>query len=152
VWFNPIVKTLLKSPFHRVVSKTMMLITFTGRKSGHVYTLPVSYFQMVDDDGVYIASVSSKDRIWWRNLRGGKLTTVFINGKSYQATSEVFEKNETVYKYFLSMFSSHANLAKWFAISINADGKPDVGQTRSLAEKSVFIRTQVNGDLFNIGK
>lgn len=152
MWYNPIIEMLLKSPFHGFVSKTMMLIAFTGRKSGHVYTIPVNYFQMEDDHVAYIGSVSSKERTWWRNLRGGTVTTVYIKGKSYQATSEVFEDNETVCDYLSCMFTTHKNIAKYYEICIDAEGKPDISQIRRLAEKSAFVRTMVNEDLTNIGQ
>jgi hypothetical protein len=45
-------KLVLRSPAHGVVSKTILLITFTGRKSGKTYTTPVSYSQF--DDQVYV--------------------------------------------------------------------------------------------------
>ena len=34
-------KLVLRSPVHKMVSKTVLLITFTGRKSGKTYTTPV---------------------------------------------------------------------------------------------------------------
>lgn len=40
---NPIVKGLLRSPLHGLMSKNTMLIEFKGRKSGRMFTTPVSY-------------------------------------------------------------------------------------------------------------
>ncbi len=42
-WLNKMMMWMLRSPFHGIVSKNIMLITVTGRKSGKKYTLPVSY-------------------------------------------------------------------------------------------------------------
>ena len=41
--YNPLMKWLLRSPLHGVVSKMYLLVTFTGRKSGTVYSTPVEY-------------------------------------------------------------------------------------------------------------
>ena len=38
---NKTMKLILRSPMHGVVSKSMLLISFTGRKSGKTYTTPV---------------------------------------------------------------------------------------------------------------
>ena len=47
-WLNCVMKFVLRSPLHGVVSKKIMLLTFTGRKSGKRYTIPVSYTQKGD--------------------------------------------------------------------------------------------------------
>lgn len=44
-FLNKTMKTILRSPIHGMVSKSILLITFTGRKSGKTYTTPVSYSQ-----------------------------------------------------------------------------------------------------------
>ena len=40
---NTFIKLFLRSPLHRMMSKSTLLITFTGRKSGNKYTTPVNY-------------------------------------------------------------------------------------------------------------
>jgi len=52
-------KFVLRSPMHAMVSKSVLLITFTGRKSGKTYTTPVDYSQ--DGDQVYIFTHAN----WW---------------------------------------------------------------------------------------
>ncbi len=51
IW-NPLVRLILRSPLHGVMSKGIMLITYTGLKSGKEYTLPVSYLQ--DGGRIYV--------------------------------------------------------------------------------------------------
>ena len=84
---NPFMKWLLRSPFHRFVSNIYMLITFTGRKSGKIYTTPVQYKR--EGDAVYI--VTSQGYIWWKNLRGGAEVTLLIRGKSYSGHATITE-------------------------------------------------------------
>ena len=49
MWYNGIIKGLLRSPLHRLMSTSTLLITYTGRKSGQVYTTPVNYVQKGQD-------------------------------------------------------------------------------------------------------
>jgi hypothetical protein len=72
MWFNPIMSWMLRSPLHSIVSKNMMLMTYTGRKSGKSYTTPMNYLEM--NGGLYTNSY--RDRAWWRNLRGGAEVTL----------------------------------------------------------------------------
>ena len=66
MWFNPIIQWLLRSPLHLMVSKNMMLMTYTGRKSGKIYTTPMNYLAI----GEAFYTISTRERRWWRNLRG----------------------------------------------------------------------------------
>ena len=42
-FINPFVKAVLRSPVHRLLSGSLVLLTYTGRRSGRRYTLPVMY-------------------------------------------------------------------------------------------------------------
>ena len=43
---DPVLKAVLRSPLHRLVSDSLLFITFIGRKSGTEYTAPVGYEQL----------------------------------------------------------------------------------------------------------
>ena len=72
---NVLVKFILRSPLHGLMSKNRMLLTYQGRKSGKVYTIPVSYFR----EGESI--VCFTDSSWWKNLRGGAPVRMRLSGR-----------------------------------------------------------------------
>jgi hypothetical protein len=49
---NGFMRAILRSPLHGLVSNNVILITFTGRKSGNTYTMPVNYVR--DGDALII--------------------------------------------------------------------------------------------------
>lgn len=63
--YNPVVAWILRSPLHGVMSRSTMLLNYTGRKSGRTYTTPVNYVR--DGDG--LLCVGAREHTWWRNLR-----------------------------------------------------------------------------------
>ena len=65
---NPMLRLLLQSPVHRLVSGRFALITYTGRRSGRQYTIPVLYRDKGDE--VTIAVGWPERKVWWRNLTG----------------------------------------------------------------------------------
>ena len=65
---NPLVRLVLRSPLHRIVSKRIALIIYTGRKSGRQYTIPTFYRDTGDE--VKIAVGWPDRKVWWRNLTG----------------------------------------------------------------------------------
>ena len=82
---NPIVGLLLRSPIHGFWSKSLLLITFTGNKSGRQYTTPVRYVRV----GNLIRCFTSSENMWWRNLRGGADVMLRAQGedKKFRATA-----------------------------------------------------------------
>ena len=75
---NPVVKALLRSPLHPLLSRGLALITVTGRRSGHRYTFPVGYRHDGDRVTVDVGWPQRKD--WWRNLRQGAPVEMRIRG------------------------------------------------------------------------
>jgi hypothetical protein len=65
---NPALRTILKSPVHRLASGRVALITYTGRRSGREYTIPCFYRDKGDE--VTIAVGWPDRKVWWRNLTG----------------------------------------------------------------------------------
>ena len=59
---------LLRSPPHGVLSDGVLLLGFTGRKSGRRYTTPITYLR---DDAAGDTVLMTTDSPWWQNLRGG---------------------------------------------------------------------------------
>lgn len=89
---NPFMKWLLRSPFHRSVSHMYMLLTFTGRKSGTIYTTPVQYAQ--EQDNLYV--VTSEGYVWWKNLRGGATVQVHLRGEPHAGVADVSTDPEMI--------------------------------------------------------
>src|SRR5205085_4928986 len=65
---NPLLRALLSSPAHTLASGRLALITYTGRRSGRQYTIPVLYRDKGDE--VTIAVGWPERKVWWRNLTG----------------------------------------------------------------------------------
>lgn len=66
---NPALRVLLRSPLHELVSDRVMLITYNGRRTGRVPTLPVLYHE--DGGRLWVKVGHPERKQWWRNLRDG---------------------------------------------------------------------------------
>ena len=75
---NPLVRMLLRSPLHGVLSAQVALITVTGRRSGRGFTFPVFYEQ--DGDRVTVTVGWPERKLWWRNLRDGGRVGMRLRG------------------------------------------------------------------------
>ena len=90
-WFrrisNVVPRALLRSPLHGLLSRGVLLITVTGRRSGRAITTPVHYVQR--GDAVYITS--RRGRRWWRNVQPPARVTLRLRGHSRRGLGGVLE-------------------------------------------------------------
>jgi deazaflavin-dependent oxidoreductase (nitroreductase family) len=63
---NAVVERILQSPAHRVLSGSMVLVRYRGRRSGTEYTLPVQYADT--HQGLVVLVGEAEDKTWWRNF------------------------------------------------------------------------------------
>ncbi len=64
---NPVIHPILDSCFHRLFSSRLVLLKFTGRKSGKEFVTPVGYSKF--GDTILIGLTETHNRNWWRNYR-----------------------------------------------------------------------------------
>jgi hypothetical protein len=78
---NVPVAAIASSPLlGRLLRRSVALITYTGRRSGRVFTMPVAY--RLRGDTVEIAANLPDAKTWWRNFLGdGAPMTLQIDGK-----------------------------------------------------------------------
>jgi hypothetical protein len=67
---NVVLRSLLRSPLHGLVSGRLVLLTVTGRRSGREYTFPVGFSEDPGAGSVTIGVGWPSRKRWWRNLRG----------------------------------------------------------------------------------
>ena len=77
---NPLVRLLIRSPPHWLASRRLALTTYTGRRTGRRYPIPVGY--QVADLQVTITVSSPDHKLWWRSLTGtGAPVELLIRGR-----------------------------------------------------------------------
>jgi len=131
-------KFVLRSPLHGMVSKTTLLITFTGRKSGKIYTTPVSYSQ--HNDQVYIFSHAD----WWKNLRGGAPVTVRIRGQELQGLAEpVAEDKQAVAAGLMAHLRKVPFDAQFYSVTYDDHKNPRAAEVEKAAQTVVMIRIRL---------
>jgi deazaflavin-dependent oxidoreductase (nitroreductase family) len=121
-----------------MVSKTVLLITFTGRKSGKTYTTPVDYSQ--DGDQVTIFTHAN----WWKNLRGAAPVTLRIRGQELEGLAEpVAEDKQVVAAALAAHLRKVPSDAKFYGVTFDDRGNPRAEEVEQAARKLVMIRIQL---------
>lgn len=86
---NPVVVALARSPLHGLLDASVLLLTYTGRRSGKLHTIPVQY--AVDGDDLVVLVGDAGRKVWWRSLRGGGEVTVRLGGRTRPGVARVVE-------------------------------------------------------------
>jgi hypothetical protein len=64
---NPVVRLVLRSPVHGLLSGSLALLTYRGYRSGRTFTIPVLY--ATDGDRVVAVAARPERKLWWRTFR-----------------------------------------------------------------------------------
>jgi F420H(2)-dependent quinone reductase len=132
---NVVVKAILRSPLHGLMSKKRMLLTFRGRKSGKLYNIPVSYFH----EGESI--VCFTDSSWWKNLRGGALVRMRLAGRDVAGIAYPTDADrEAIAKGLERMLQKIPGDARYYQVTIGPHGQLSASDLMHAAYANVMIR------------
>lgn len=136
---NDFMAWLLRSPLHGLLSSGMMLITVTGRKTGKKYTTPVGYYR--EGDNLWV--ITSRDRTWWKNLRGGAEVGLLLKRKPVRAFAEPDLDEEAVEARMVEYLRHVPQAAKPMGIRME-NGKPNVEDIARTARDRLFVRLKLS--------
>ena len=68
------------------MSSSVILLTYTGRRSGRRHTIPVAYAEAEGDLVVFVGQADTK--VWWRNVREAASVEVRLRGRTLDCLAE----------------------------------------------------------------
>ena len=137
---NPLVRGILRSPLHAIMSRRLLLITFTGRKTGKQFTTPISYLR---DGDVLLIGVGGS---WWKNLRNGGKVQVRVRGRSYTGVTEVVTDKAGIYQAYQAILAHNPTQARFMAVRMDPSGHPIDGDLlQAIQRRAAIVRIQLPG-------
>jgi deazaflavin-dependent oxidoreductase (nitroreductase family) len=134
--YNPIAVAILRSPLHGLMSNSVMLLTYRGRRSGRAFTTPISYVR----DGEDLLAVASRDHAWWRNLRGGAPVRVRLRGRELRGTGRLLE-GRAGEEGLLRVLRAVPAYRKHWGVQLNGNGRPtDPDAIARIARENAPVR------------
>ena len=117
-YFNPLMRFVLGSKAHTMMSRRLMLLSFTGRKTGRSYTTPVSYVREGTD------LLVPGGGAWWKNLASGT-ARVRLRGEWQVVTAEVIREPRALSEILGRMLAANPAIALFTGIRQGPDGRPN---------------------------
>jgi deazaflavin-dependent oxidoreductase (nitroreductase family) len=137
---NPVMKWLLQSRFHHVVSNNILLITFAGRRSGRLFTTPVSYIR----EGDIITLATPRACRWWVNLLGGATVTLLVGRREFAGEARVIVEDEAQkIARIRRLLDLVPRDAPYYPVRLDAEGIPDAADLERAARSHVVITVHV---------
>ena len=135
---NDFVALLLRSPLYFFLGNTMLL-TVTGRKTGRKYTTPVGYYR----SGKELWVITSRERTWWRNLRGGAKVGMLIRGRRENGFAEAVLDEKSVSSRLEEYLQKVPMAARSLGVRM-ANGKPYPEDAARLAGERLFVKIKLD--------
>lgn len=145
LFVNKMMIFFLRSPFHRILSRSILLIAFNGRKSGKTYTTPIGYSE---HDGQLYAFTHAG---WWKNLCGGAPVTLHLRGHELNGFAEPVEDKEAIAAGLMAHLQMVPSNAKYYRVSVEPGYGPRPGDVDRAAQETVMIRMRTKNSQHQTG-
>jgi deazaflavin-dependent oxidoreductase (nitroreductase family) len=131
------VRTLLRSPLHRIASRDISILHFTGRKSGRARNTPLSYVR----DGDTVLFLSSLNTGWWKNFRDGDAPVeVEIGGEREAGTARLLEGDSEELRDGVTRFlTALPRDAAVYGVKLDRARKPRADSLAAAADRLVLV-------------
>jgi hypothetical protein len=137
---NPVMRTLLRSPLHRAVSKQLMLLSVQGRKTNRTLSVVVGRHQFND---TFLVSASGG---WRYNLRGGAPVGVTLDGVRRPGHAELEEDPDEVARIFLQLLETLGpDRASIVGLRVNVGRLPTLDELKPAVSRRGIARVRLDG-------
>ena len=137
---NRVVGPLLNSPLHGLLSRALMLLSYTGIRSGRTITIPIGYVPW--DEGSVLAA--STRTVWVSNLRAGQPVRLRIRGRWHHAEPTVIEDQDTKIKLIVEFVRRKGpKAAAALRIGLPAEQEPSHEEIAAAATRGRFVRFEL---------
>jgi hypothetical protein len=113
---NVPMRAVLSLPFPTPLSKNLMLVRYTGRKSGRVYRQPLSYAR----DGE--ALLTPGGGRWTLNMEGGRPVRIRLRGRDVSARPELVREPGEVERLLDVIVRENPPAARYIPLPRQSDG------------------------------
>jgi hypothetical protein len=112
-WVNTMMRWMLTTPgIQAMVGKGVALLTFTGRKTGKTYTIPVSYQR----EGDTITVITKRARNWWRNFQTPAAVELRLAGRNFHGQAEAAPGESDVLEFMIKYLEKRPVDAKAYGL------------------------------------
>ena len=130
---NVPMRVILGLPFPTPLSGRLMLISYTGRKTGRTYRQPVSY---VKQGETLLTPGGGK---WKWNLRDGQPVRIRLRGRDVLARPELIQDPDEIERLLAVMTAANPTVSAFVGIPKGLNGQLDRGRLETAVKYGFMI-------------
>ena len=116
---NVIPRLVLRSPLHGLMDGKVLLLGFTGCRSGRHYTTPMSYVRVGDE--VFMTTEAPL----WKNLAGGAPVEMRLAGRSRRGFAETLTREEDIAEVLRKILRHYPEDRRFIGVAVDEQGRPE---------------------------
>jgi hypothetical protein len=127
---NPFARKMLR--LKSMIGDEVLLLRFTGRRSGRRYEIPVGYRRI--DGRIGLLTNSG----WRHNFRQGRDVEIVLRGETMRASASLLDEPLEVATIYAQLIAEHGlnDAPRRLGIKINVDREPTVDELADMARGS----------------
>jgi deazaflavin-dependent oxidoreductase (nitroreductase family) len=139
VLVNAVAKLLLNSPLHGLMSDSLTVIYYRGRKSGRQLATPVRYLRT--DTGIRCTTTDHVQ--WWRNVEAAGEAELLVGGERGRYSAQILPRDPQATKHNLTEFLAvYPQDAVYQDIALKPDGSLNPDDLDAASHKAVMVEFQ----------
>ena len=112
-WANSMMKWALTTPgLQGMIGQGVALLSFTGRKTGKHYTIPVSYHRESD----IVTVITKRQRRWWHNFETPLEVELRLAGHTFAGKAEARSSDEETLEFMTGYLEKRPIDAKAYGL------------------------------------
>jgi hypothetical protein len=136
--WNPVMRRLLASPLHRLLSRWFAVLSWAGPRTGRAHSIPVSY---VSEGGHAYATTGDG---WWRNAARARDVAITLRGRRLPARVIPVTDAAASVREHARLFRDHPFFRRLAGIPASPTGVPDDDAIRrSVAAGRTLLRIEL---------
>jgi hypothetical protein len=136
-WANSMMKWALTAPgLQGMIGQGVALLSFTGRKTGKHYTIPVSYHR----EGDIVTVITKRQRMWWHNFETPLEVELRLAGRSFAGKAEARSNDDDTLEFMTSYLEKRPIDAKAYGLKKDEITREKIA---SILPHIVVIRIEV---------
>jgi hypothetical protein len=136
---NPLTTWLLRSPLHPLVSSGLLLLTYTGRRTGRRVTLPLGYQRK--SELVTVLASRARRKLWWRNFVEPRPVELVLRGRQRRGDARLVPGDSEEFRETVdAVFERLPRLGRQFGISYDRRRGLTPEQWRTVAAEGALVK------------
>ena len=142
---NKVVVFLSETPLHLLFSHQVMVLHFSGRRTGRAYAIPVSYGR--DETTGKIVCMTDASGVWWKNLISENSIEITVKGVRRRVSVRVEAYDRKAIAQALAGFCRRSRASAFFSGVAMVQGEPVARDLEAAATRHVLIELSGGGEL-----